>query len=239
MKRPVSRGFTLLELLVAITIFSLVIAVLYAGYRLGIRSWESGERTHAVVSELRVAGSFVRRHVTQAFPLAISRNSAWLVWFEGRPGRLVFVTAMPAHLGQGGMYEMTLQVDKQDDGAVLTVSRRLLHPDAEPGKPGVDDQARALVGDLESATFAFFGAVGKSSEESWQSSWEGRQRLPRLVRLRLASKSAGEWPEMVMRLPSDAIRYQRTVAPGGPGLQIPQGVPLPGQESIVAPGLTQ
>ncbi len=239
MRHSGSRGFTLLELLVAITIFSLVIAVLYAGYRLGIRSWESGERTHAAVSELRLAGSFVRRHVAQAFPLATSKSGAWSVWFEGQPGRLVFVTAMPAHLGQGGMYEMTLQVDEQDDAAVLSVSRRLLHPDAEPGKPGVDDQARPLVADLESAAFSFFGVLGENSEESWQTSWQGRERLPRLVRLRLTSKSVGEWPEMIVRVPSDAIRYQRTVAPGGPGQQIPQGIPLPGQASVLAPGLAQ
>jgi hypothetical protein len=175
--------------------------------------------------------------VAQAFPLAISRNGAWLVWFEGRPDRLVFVTAMPAYLGQGGMYEMTLQVDETDDGNLLTVSRRLLHPDAQPGKPGVDDQARPLVKELESATFAFFGALGEDSEESWQTSWEGRPRLPRLVRLRLNSKSAGKWPELIVRLPSDAIRYQRTVAPGSPGQQLPQGVALPGQGSILAPGL--
>lgn len=239
MRHPASKGFTLLELLVAITIFSLVIAVLYGGYRLGIRSWESGERTHATVSELRLAGSFVRRHVAQAFPLAISRNGAWPVWFEGQPGRLVFVTAMPAYLGQGGMYEMTLQVNETDDGDLLTVSRRLLHPDAEPGKPGVDDQARPLVEDLESATFAFFGALGEDSEASWQASWEGRPRLPLLVRLRLNSKNAGEWPEIVVRLPSNAIRYQRTVAPGGPGRPLPPGVSLPGQGSILAPGLIQ
>jgi hypothetical protein len=95
------------------------------------------------------------------------------------------------------------------------------------------------VADLESATFSFFGVLGQDSEESWQTSLQGRQRLPRLVRLRLTSKRVGEWPEMIMRVPSDAIRYQRTVAPGGPGQQIPQGIPLPGQESVLAPGLVQ
>jgi general secretion pathway protein J len=240
MRYLASKGFTLLEMLVAITIFSLVIVVLYAGYRLGIRSWDSGERTHATVSELRLAGSFIRRHAAQAFPLAISEGSAWRLWFEGQPGRLVFVTAMPAYLGQGGMYEMSLRVEEQEDGAALMVSRRLLHPDAESGKPGVDDQARPLVEDLESATFDFFGAIGDDGEESWHKSWEGRQRLPRLVRLRLNSKRAGEWPEMVVRLPSDAIRYQRTVAPGGPGQQIPQGLRNPARgSSILAPGLAQ
>ncbi len=239
MRNRAADGFTLLEALVGITIFSLVIVALYAGYGLGIRSWESGERTQTAVSELRLAGSFVRRHAAQAFPLAISKSNAWRLWFEGEPQRLVFVTTMPAYLGQGGMYEMTLNVDEQEDGATLMVSRRLLHPDAEPGTPGVDDQARPLVEDLESAQFAYFGATGDDGEESWQARWVGRQRLPRLVRLRLRSKVTGEWPEIIIGLPTDAIRYQRTVAPGGPGRQIPRDAPLPGEASILAPGLAR
>jgi general secretion pathway protein J len=233
------HGFTLLEVMVAITVFSLVIVVLYAGYRLGMRSWESGERTHAAVSELRLAGSFIRRHAAQAFPLAISRNNAWRLWFEGKAERLVFVTAMPAYLGQGGMYEMTLAVDEQDDGAALMVSRRLLHPDAEFGQPGVSDQPRPLVSGLESVRFDFFGAAIDDGEAFWHTRWEGRNRLPRLVRLRLVSKVANEWPEMIIRLPVNAVRYQRTVASGGPGQAMPEDYPRTRGASTLAPGLAQ
>jgi general secretion pathway protein J len=238
-RQRASKGFTLLEVLVATTIFALVIMVLYAGYRLAIRSWESGERSHAAISELRLAGSFIRRHTTQAFPLAVSESRAWRLWFEGEARGLVFVTTMPTYLGQGGMYEMTLKVDAQDDGATLVVSRRLLHPDAEPGKPGVDDLARPLLENLESAQFAYFGATGEDGEESWHTSWQGRQRLPRLVRLRIDSKLVGDWPEMIFRLPTDAVRYQRSAAPGGPGQQNPQADPTLESGWILAPGLAQ
>lgn len=237
MTRHANRGFTLLEVLVATTIFSLVIAVLYAGYRLGMRSWESGERTQAAVSELRLASSFIRRHAAEAFPLAVSESRAWRLWFHGEPERLVFITAMPAYLGQGGMYEMTLRIDQAGDASSLTVARRLLHPDAETGRPGVDDRARPLVEDLESATFDYFGTSEKDGVPSWHRSWVNQQRMPRLVRLRLASRRAGTWPDVVIHLPADAIRYQRSVAPRGPGEV--QEAPLPGDGSILAPGLTQ
>lgn len=239
MSRRATQGFTLLEVLVSMTIFSLVIVVLYAGYRLGMRSWESGERIHAAVSELRLAGSFIRRHAGQAFPLAISRSNAWHLWFEGNSRRVVFITAMPTYLGEGGMYEMTLSIEEQEDGDAVMVSRRLLHPDAKPGQPGVDDRPRLLAGDLEGAKFDFFGATRPDSEASWHGRWEGRQRLPNLVRLRLKSKLAGDWPEIVVRLPTDAVRYQRTAAPGGPGQPIPEEAPTSGDASILAPGLVQ
>lgn len=240
MSRRAARGFTLLEVLVAITIFSLVIAVLYAGYRLAVRSWESGERTQAAVSELRLAGAFIRRHASEAFPLAISESRAWRLWFQGEPERLVFITAMPAYLGQGGMYEMTLQVDDGKEGAALTVARRLLHPDAESGRPGVDDRARPLVEDLESATFDYFGTSAEDGVPSWHRSWVDQQQLPQLVRLRVISRRAGAWPDMVIPLHADAVRYQRTVASRGPRQSAQQPTPpLPEAGSILAPGLTQ
>jgi len=233
------RGFTLLEALVGITIFSLVILILYSGFRLGIRTWESGERTHTSVSELRLAGSFIRRHAAQAFPLAISEGNAWRVWFHGAPERLVLVTAVPAYLGQGGMYEMTLQLDEGEDGTALMVSRRLLHPDSEPGRPGVEDQARPLIEDLISARFAFYGAPTANAAQAWHDRWDVDQRLPSLVRLRLQSKIARDWPELVIRLPTDAVRYQRSVAPGGPARGTLQGGPSPADGRILAPGLAQ
>lgn len=239
MKQHAARGFTLLEVLVALTLFSLVLVILYAGYRLSVRSWESGERSQAAVADLRLAGSFIRRYVSQALPLAVSDSNAWRLWFAGQPGRLVFVTAMPAHLGQGGMYEMTVHAEEQDDGIALMVSRRLLHPDAEPGKPGVDDHDRPLVESLASAQFDYFGATEEQGAESWHSRWDSNQRLPRLVRLRLTSTLAGEWPDIVIRLPADLVRYQRTVADRGPGQQIPRGGGLGVQGPILAPGLGQ
>lgn len=231
------RGFTLLELLVAITIFSLVIAVLFSGYRLGVRSWELGERTHEAVAELRLAGAFVRRHAAQAFPLAISENRAWRLWFTGEPERLVFITAMPAYLGQGGMYQMTLEIEDADEDRKLTVARRLLHPDADSGKPGVDDRPRPLAVGLESATFDYFGVSSDESVASWHRSWVDQQRLPELVRLRLTSRQLGPWPDVVIRLPTDAIRYQRTVASAGPGAA--GGAQVRPEPSMLAPGLSR
>lgn len=236
--RPV-RGFTLLEALVGISIFSLVIVILYTGYRLGMRSWESGERTHASVSELRLAGSFIRQHAAQAFPLAVQDNNAWRMWFQGEPHRLAFITTMPAHLGQGGMYEMALELDERQEGAALMVSRRLLHPDVEPGQAGVEDRPRPLVEKLISARFAYYGTPAKDAAEAWYATWDAPQRLPSLVRLRLHSKIAGEWPDLVIRLPTNAVRYQRSVASGGPGQQTLQGGLSGAEASVLAPGLIE
>ena len=212
MRRRLVRGAAPLEMLVGITIVSLVMIVLYAGYRLGVRSWESGERTHAGVSEIRLADSVMRRYLSQAMPLGLGNGTIWHLWFQGEARRLVFVTTIPAHLEPGGTHEMTLQIGEQENGATLILSRRLLHPDALVGSPGIDAPSRTLIHELESATFAYFGAAGDEAVESWHAAWTGQQHLPRLVRLRLVSKRVGAWPDMVIRLPTDDIKFQRAAA---------------------------
>lgn len=225
-------GFTLIEALTAITIFSLVVVALYAGYRVAIRSWETGERTQASVAELRLAGDFMRRQLGQAFPLAVADRSAWRLWFRGEPDGVLFATAMPAYLGDGGIYQMTLSRVQEDGKSRLMVARRLLHPDADPeDAPAIGDDdhdaPRVLADGLDDVSFAYYGAVSQDDEPAWHDAWESEQGLPRLVRVRMRSREVGEWPELVVRLRANGIRFQRSAAPGAPGEQSPsmQSVP--------------
>lgn len=233
------RGFTLLEVIVAVTIFSLVILLLFAGYRLGIRGWESGQRMHDAISELRLAGDFMHKYASQAFPLAVSQNNSWRLWFEGESQRLEFITAMPQHLGEGGVYAMALTVEETEEGSSLMVARRLLHPEVAAGRPGVDDPPRVLLKDLESARFEYYGARGEREEASWHRRWVNEQRLPFLVRLRLESKRVGEWPALVVRLPTNAVRYQRSGSSRDPDRSGLDGAPRAGRDSLRAPGSKQ
>lgn len=227
------QGFTLIEALAGLTVLSLVVVVIYSGFRLGARSWEAAERTHETSEEFRVVSGFVRRQLGKAFPLAISQDGSWRLWFAGSRERVVFVTEMPAYLGHGGMYQMTLAIDEHDTGRRLSVSRRLLHPEAEPGRAGADDGPRVLMDGLASAEFTFYGSPRRGVEPGWRWRWEDAERLPTLVRLRLATQETGAWPELVIRLHADGLRYQRSVAPASPGEQggpQDEALPLPEPE---------
>jgi hypothetical protein len=236
MKTRASRNASPLEVMAGITIFCLVMAVLYSGYRLGVRSWESGERAQAAVAKLRLGGSLVRSHIAQAVSLSGGLGDARQVWFEGEAKRLVFVTAMGAQFGSGGLYEMTLVIDERKEGAALVLSRRLLRSGVGFGIPGFDDQSRDLIDQLESAEFTYFGAAEAGGDASWRTRWASRQRLPRLVRLRMVSKLIGVWPEIVIRLPAEDDRYRNAAALRAqaplilPGESIPWQTPSPERE---------
>ena len=221
MTRAPRHGFTLVEIVVAMAILGVLLAVVYAGYALGVRSWAGGERTHAAVSELRLAGRFFRDRVEQAYPLAVSTGSGQRLRFDGDVERLSFVTRLPGYLGGEGLHEIVIAVDAREAGVDLSMSRRRLAlAGAEPAES--DRQRRLLVRDLESVRFDYFGSAVDGVPATWHPRWLARTRLPRLVRLRLTSRRVGEWPAIVV-----AVQSERPIALRAPGPSASDGSGTP------------
>ena len=63
-RRP--AGFTLLELVVAITLIGLILVVLYGGLRLGLNGTDSGEQRAEASNRLRLVQEFLRRQLAQS-----------------------------------------------------------------------------------------------------------------------------------------------------------------------------
>ena len=68
-RHPVDQGFTLLELLVAITLLGLLMAALFGGLRLGARVWETGETRLDASARVQIVQDFLRQRLAEALPL--------------------------------------------------------------------------------------------------------------------------------------------------------------------------
>ena len=56
-----AAGFTLMEVLVAVTIFAIAAAALFVTFRTGIRSWEAGHSASELFQSARVARDVIQR----------------------------------------------------------------------------------------------------------------------------------------------------------------------------------
>jgi prepilin-type N-terminal cleavage/methylation domain-containing protein len=75
-KRNSSRGwdeqaFTLLELLISMTILSVIIVIILSGFHIGTRSWETGEQRVEKNQRLRIAAIQLREEIRSAFALKV------------------------------------------------------------------------------------------------------------------------------------------------------------------------
>ena len=67
-------GFTLLEVLVAVTVMGLILTAAFGALRLGSRSWEAGITRATETEERRSVASVLQRQFAQALPLTWPEN---------------------------------------------------------------------------------------------------------------------------------------------------------------------
>lgn len=192
-------GFTLLELLIAMTLMAMVLAVLYGGMHTAIRGWDSSQRSAERLNEIGLVQDFIRRQLSQS--LTLFRNDpdqGQVVEFLGEQDRLRMIGPMLGHLGQGGLYVIELMTAMQGSSGQL----RLRWYPYRPGQPIADgdEQETVLLDHVTALQWAYFGAQQGEETPRWHESWLNSKSRPELVRLSLRLRSDA-LPDLVAVLP--------------------------------------
>lgn len=195
-----TAGFTLVELLVAVAILSLLSALLFGGLRFGTRAWERAEAHAGLASEVQLVQAFLRQRLGQAAPLRRrDDDGATTVLFDGASTAVRLVTVMPVHLETGGYANLELGFER--DAGRLMLRWRPFDFSAGASRTQAEE-VRILLDRVDEANFAYFGPVSDdgNSAPKWQTEWRDRARLPELMRLRLRFSDAGRghWPELLV-----------------------------------------
>ena len=201
MKR-LQAGFTLVELVIAITLLAAMVALLWGGLSFAIRGWDSGELFGRRTVDLRIAQNFLRRELMEMFPMRFKEATVLKYAFSGEAQRLRFVSARPAGLSEGGLALVGLEVESQDAGRVKNLVMRRALPDDAAKDFGPLDQAKpmVLIADVEEIRFAYFGSDSDVNEPRWSDDWTYAARIPMLVRLRVKTADGRALPDFVTRV---------------------------------------
>ena len=93
------RGFTLLELLLALAIVGALVVIAFGGVRIALASWRQGEERAEAYQHLRGVALTLARTVGAAYPYNAPRSDtpAAVLLFGGTAARLEFVTQAAAY----------------------------------------------------------------------------------------------------------------------------------------------
>jgi general secretion pathway protein J len=176
------RGFTLLEVLVALFIGGLVLTGLFSALRTVLRASSTLDHARERVSDLDGADRVLRDLVTRANPVAAMR---------GTTSTLAFVTELPTAPGLvGGLAEVALGVD-----AGHHFVARWKQYDPADGQSRFPHGETVLLDDVAGIVWAFWDSDGAA----WVDRWD-RPVGPDLIRLRLTfpRNDPRHWPDIVI-----------------------------------------
>lgn len=196
-KGEYAHGFTLVEVLVAMTLVGIILAALFSGLRLVGRSWEAAEARIERANEMRVVLDLLRRQLRQTQGLNVVEEGQWVLAFAGEPHAVQFVTPMFPYLGVGGLYMTEVREDASSEGTRLTMRLAPYRPDQSRSEMLRNAETYELARGLEGAEFQYFGRRDGQEDEHWGNAWDNARRLPEIVRLSVRTEGEG-WPELTV-----------------------------------------
>ena len=197
------RGFTLLELLIALSIVAALLAIMLGGLRVGLAAWRQGDDRAEAHQHLRSLAGLLTRSTAGAFPyrMASEPGATPVVQFQGEERRLAFVTfSPPVPLAAPIAFTAVVFAFEEGERHGLSVREKAL-PNFEP----FDEAATPVLVDpaVTGVTFRYLRPAG-----SWESQWDGaaERALPRAVEIRLTAELNGR----VERFPPLTIELRAT-----------------------------
>lgn len=209
---PRQRGLTLVEVVVALAVLSLVVLALGASLRGIAQSAARVDQRTEAIDEMRVGIAFLREVFERSLLVRATGPERRLL-FEAQPDAVAWVAVMPARFGAAGRFAFRLALEDGADGSRQLVLRYA--PWTASSVTWVDwaqAEHRVLAQQVEQLNF---GYGGEGLAEGWLPTWTDNERLPPRLRLDLAT-AQGAWPPVVLAVRTPPRPGGRFVIGGSP-----------------------
>jgi len=184
------KGFTLVEVVIALTILALIMLTTLSALRTFADTQERLQRVTERLDEMRLVTALLRRTISQAVPVSrVNEGESFGSYFFGEQSELFWTTPM-AGPGLGGL--KILHLHNANGQLVLQVADYL----AILEEPNWSDmEQHILVEQLDSFVLAYLEAPGAE----WLEQWELLPNSPYSVKM-LISANGRYWPEIIINL---------------------------------------
>ena len=191
-------GFTLIEVMLALSIVAAVLVIVFGGLRVGLAAWQRGEERTAKLDHTRSLAVLLERALDGAFPYRIAPEGEReaRILFEGLPDRLTFATLSPPF--PTGAPAAFTAVSLSADAAGLALRQQIL-----PNPIELDRLRPRLVDRRTSALrFRYLGR----EPEAWRDTWDVRteEGLPRAVEITLVTRAGPRGVPQMLTVPMRA-----------------------------------
>ena len=200
MKHRDARGFTMIELLIALAIVGALVAIAFGGLRVAVSAWRQGEDRAEAHQHVRSIALILGRALSAAYPYRASRGQGPdpVVLFAGTETKLEFVTQATPFPGALPVAFTAVVLGFDESGEPGLVVRQRALPNREPFSEATIVYRDPAVTTLKLAYL---------DEGGWKDTWDAGETkaTPKAVRITLATSLNGrveELPPLTVSLPT-------------------------------------
>ncbi len=170
-----TSGFTLLELMLSLTILGVVLLIIFGALRIGTRAWEKGEKDVAIHQRERAVLNLMAQQLSSACLYEIKVGDEPF-YFRGSEGEMAFVSRNPIVPGSftGVVYVkyMIQETDGEEKMGIMLYEKDagfLKEEDLE-ARPAED--FFSLISGIQDIQFEYLKRTEDKGETAWQASWD-------------------------------------------------------------------
>jgi general secretion pathway protein J len=214
-RKKSDNGFTLLELLISLTIFGLIVGVIFNSFRIGIRAWEKGEEEVDRQQRCRIALDLIRHQLASIHIVESKKNGQGTLLFRGTEKSVEFISPTKAVPGnqRGLVYVHYVVKPKQGDReeSLLFSEKETVFMDRERSLadlPG--DTAFELITGVQAIEFGYLSKKPDQMRLEWEKTWdlERDKQYPMAVKLTVTEKSGASPIVLVVRLEAAGFHWK-------------------------------
>lgn len=208
------RGFTLLELLIAITLLAAITVILTAGFQISLRSWEAGrERMEGHYDLTEGLGLIAGQLKSARENYFVNEKNEKTLAFHGEPDKLLFVANAPrlkALTDADGFYLQRLSFDAEKKALLFSEAPFDPHTPLEEVKWTDVPMGEGKIKDFK-CEFLYREGTGSGAKDVWrEKSVDDKEleKMPLAARLSLTAEESNDpfvWPPLTVRIEPGGI----------------------------------
>ncbi len=171
------RGYTLLELLISMSLLVLILVIAIGAMRLGSRSVAAGEKKMDAQERIRTVLSTMDAQIQSHIPLTYQEEGNKKYYFRGDKKNLRFSTNYSIWNGRNGYVIVTYKVEGDPDGReVLSASEQV---------PGIEGLRETRFMEASLISFEYFLKDPSEEQGKWVEMLSDGLAIPEKIRVRV------------------------------------------------------
>jgi general secretion pathway protein J len=172
-----NSGFTLLELLMSLSILSIIVVIIFGALRIGARAWEKGEQEIDARQRHRIVLDLMKRQLSSICLEEIKKEDQASFFLKGDSKSLEFASGISMHPGNAAeivYVKYQVRTGETTGERLFFFEKNLVLTETDPDSAELEDEAfHELLPEVHSVVFEYLKTPGgDAGDYEWQPLWE-------------------------------------------------------------------